>query len=68
MAEALNELDCVSQYEYVIVNRELDKTVEVFSRIIHAEEHRRTRRENLDEWIEVHFPERARAKAVRARS
>jgi guanylate kinase len=68
LAEALKELDSVSQYEYVIVNRELDKTVEVFSRIIHAEEHRRTRRENLDEWIEVHFPERARAKAVRARS
>lgn len=68
LAEALKELDSVSQYEYVIVNRELDKTVEVFSRIIHAEEHRRTRRENLDEWIEVHFPERARAKTVRARS
>lgn len=67
LAEALKELDSVSQYEYVIVNRELDKTVEVFSRIIHAEEHRRTRRENLDEWIEVHFPDRARAKAVRAR-
>jgi guanylate kinase len=58
MAEALNELDCVSQYEYVIVNRELDKTVEVFSRIIHAEEHRRARRENLKEWIDVHFPTR----------
>jgi guanylate kinase len=68
LAEALKELDSVSQYEYVIVNRELDKTVEVFSRIIHAEEHRRTRRENLDEWIEVHFPDRARPKAVRARS
>lgn len=68
LAEALKELDSVAQYEYVIVNRELDKTVEVFSRIIHAEEHRRTRRENLDEWIEVHFPERARTKAVRARS
>lgn len=68
LAEALKELDSVSQYEYVIVNRELDKTVEVFSRIIHAEEHRRTRRENLDEWIEVHFPERALAKAARARS
>jgi guanylate kinase len=65
--EALNELDCVSQYDYVIVNRELDKTVEVFSRIIHAEEHRRTRRENLEEWIDVHFPDRRAQKALRAR-
>jgi len=64
LAEALNELDCVSQYEYVIVNRELDKTVEVFSRIIHAEEHRRARRENLEQWIDVHFPDRHAAKAV----
>ena len=60
LSEALRELECVSQYEYVIVNRELDKTVEVFSRIIHAEEHRRTRRENLEEWMDVHFPGRAK--------
>ena len=71
LAEALNELGCVSQYEYVIVNRELDKTVEVFARIIHAEEHRRARRLNLEEWIDVHFPDReavedARTKSVRA--
>ena len=68
LAEALNELDSVTQYEYVIVNRELDKTVEVFSRIIHAEEHRRIRRENLDGWIDVHFPERAGTASVRAHS
>lgn len=68
LAEALHELNSVAQYEYVIVNRELDKTVEVFSRIIHAEEHRRTRRENLDEWIDVHFPERARAGTARSSS
>lgn len=61
--EALRELECVEQYEYVIVNRELDKTVEVFARIIHAEEHRRVRRENLQEWLDVHFPER---RALRA--
>ena len=59
LTRALNELECVSQYEYVIVNRELDKTVEVFSRIIHAEEHRRVRRENLAQWIDFHFPGRA---------
>jgi guanylate kinase len=67
LVEALKELDCVSQYEYVIVNRELDKTVEVFSRIIHAEEHHRTRRENLEEWIDVHFPNRSAKKTVGAR-
>lgn len=59
LQEAIRELDCVEQYEYVIVNRELDKTVETFARIIHAEETRRTRRENLGEWLDVHFPERA---------
>ena len=68
LAQALKELECVSQYEYVIVNRELDKTVEVFSRIIHAEEHRRIRRENLEEWIDVHFPTRGAAKTIGASS
>ena len=68
LAQALKELECVSQYEYVIVNRELDKTVEVFSRIIHAEEHRRVRRENLEEWIDVHFPSRGAAKTIGASS
>lgn len=68
LTEALKELECVSQYEYVIVNRELDKTVEVFSRIIHAEEHRRVRRENLEEWIDVHFPSRGAARTIGASS
>jgi guanylate kinase len=68
LAQALKELECVSQYEYVIVNRELDKTVEVFSRIIHAEEHRRARRENLEEWIDVHFPSRGAARTIGASS
>lgn len=58
LSEALRELDEVDRYEYVIVNRELEKTVEVFARIIHAEEHRRMRRENLAEWLDVHFPKR----------
>jgi guanylate kinase len=68
LTRALQELECVSQYDYVIVNRELDKTVEVFSRIIHAEEHRRVRRENLAEWIDVHFPGRDPAEVIRASS
>lgn len=62
--EAIRELAFVEQYEYVIVNRELDKTVETFSRIIHAEEIRRVRRENLEEWLDVHFPERERHRAA----
>lgn len=58
LAESLRELESVENYQYVIVNRELEKTVEVFARIIHAEEHRRERKQNLDAWLEVHFPER----------
>ena len=61
LAEAMVELGCVNQYGYVIVNRELERTVEVFSRIIHAEEHRRDRRENLAGWLDVHFPDRRAA-------
>ena len=53
---ALGEIDSVSRYDYVIVNRELEETVETFAHIIHAEEHRRSRLENLDRWIEMHFP------------
>ncbi|MGH7572109.1 MAG: guanylate kinase [Gemmatimonadota bacterium] len=53
---ALNEIDSVSRYDYVIVNRELEETVETFAHIIHAEEHRRSRLESLDRWIEMHFP------------
>lgn len=56
LRDATEELECVTQYEYVIVNRELERTVEVFARIIRAEEHRRHRRDNLSEWIKSHFP------------
>ncbi|MFN2421907.1 MAG: guanylate kinase [Gemmatimonadota bacterium] len=58
LAESLRELENVENYEYVIVNRELEKTVEVFARIIHAEEHRRERKQNLAAWLDVHFPQR----------
>lgn len=64
LAEAMRELEQVENYEYVIVNRELEKTVEVFARIIHGEEHRRVRKQNLDSWIEVHFPQRRRLSEV----
>lgn len=53
---ALAEIDSVSRYDFVIVNRELEETVETFAHIIHAEEHRRSRLEDLDRWIEIHFP------------
>jgi len=59
LEEALREIDSVKEYEYVIVNRELEKTVEVFSSIIHAEERRRVRLDTLGEWLDVHFPRRA---------
>jgi guanylate kinase len=60
LEEAMREIESVAHYEYVIVNRELEKTVEVFAHIIHAEEHRRGRKENLDSWLDVHFPGRRR--------
>lgn len=60
LQEALKEIDSVRHYQYVIVNRELEKTVEVFARIIHSEEHRRERKVNLTEWLDVHFPKRNR--------
>lgn len=59
---AVSEIDAVVRYEYVIVNRELEDTVETFAQIIHAEEHRRSRLENLDQWIEMHFPRAAGAR------
>lgn len=59
---ALGEIDAVVRYDYVIVNRELEETVETFAQIIHAEEHRRSRLENLDRWIEMHFPRAAGAR------
>ena len=58
LMEAMKELESVAHYQYVIVNRELDRTVEVFARIVHAEENRRERKENLGSWLEVHFPQR----------
>jgi guanylate kinase len=54
--DAVGEIDAVRRYDYVVVNRELDDTVDTFSHIIHAEEHRRSRLEELDPWIDIHFP------------
>jgi guanylate kinase len=54
--DAVGEIDAVRRYDYVVVNRELDDTVDTFSHIIHAEEHRRSRLEELDRWIDIHFP------------
>ncbi len=61
LEEAMKELDSVRHYQYVIVNRELEKTVEVFAHIIHAEEHRRERKADLGAWLQVHFPGPSRA-------
>lgn len=60
--DAVGEIDAVRRYDYVIVNRELDDTVDTFANIIHAEEHRRSRLEELDRWIDIHFPRAAGAK------
>jgi guanylate kinase len=60
--DAVGEIDSVRRYDYVIVNRELDDTVDTFANIIHAEEHRRSRLEELDRWIDIHFPRAAGAR------
>lgn len=60
--DAVGEIDAVRRYDYVVVNRELDDTVDMFSHIIHAEEHRRSRLEELDRWIDIHFPRAAGAR------
>jgi guanylate kinase len=60
--DAVGEIDAVRRYDYVIVNRELDDTVDTFANIIHAEEHRRSRLEELDRWIDIHFPRAAGAR------
>lgn len=64
LEEAMREIESVDHYAYVIVNRELDKTVEVFAHIIHAEEHRRGRKADLGSWLDVHFPKRRSEKSV----
>ena len=64
VGEAINEIDCVADYQYVIVNHEVKRTVEVFGSIIRAEEHRRARRDNLQEWIDGRFPDRGRVDAI----
>lgn len=61
---AMNEIDCVADYQYVIVNEEVQRTVEVFASIIRAEEHRRARRDSLHEWIGSRFPDRGRVDAI----
>lgn len=59
LAVAIKEIASVRRYQYVIVNRNLDHTVDVLCGIIRSEEHRRTRVESLDQWITERFPEGA---------
>lgn len=62
LEDAVGEIDAVRRYDYVVVNRELDDTVDTFAHIIHAEEHRRSRMEDLEAWIDMHFPRTAGVK------
>jgi guanylate kinase len=55
LTNALEEIEYAEQYEYVIVNREIDETAEVVAQIIRAEEHRRSRKKSLGQWLELHF-------------
>ena len=57
LAVALEEIECVEAYTYVIINEDLDRTVDIFASIIVAEEHRRSRSRGLQSWIAAKFPE-----------
>ena len=58
LAEALRELRSVEQYGYVIVNHEVERTVDTFAHIIESEACRRERRDGLEEWLDERFPQR----------
>lgn len=51
LKDALKELNYCRKYDYVVVNKDLDETVEKIEKIIIAEKHR-TERMPLDDWLE----------------
>jgi guanylate kinase len=53
--ESVREIPRARHYQYVLVNEDLDQTVEIFEHILRAEEQRRTRIANWKTWIEAAF-------------
>jgi len=52
LAHALDELKAVGEYEYTIVNEDLERAVSQVSAIIDAESHRVPRQEKLQEFVD----------------
>jgi guanylate kinase len=52
LRSALNELEAIGAYDYVVVNDSLDHAVAAVSSIIDAEVHRRDRVEGIDEQVQ----------------
>ena len=53
LRSALNELQAVGSYDYVVVNDSLDHAVAAVSSIIDAETHRRDRRDGMGEQVQA---------------
>jgi guanylate kinase len=53
--EAVREIPQARHYHYVLVNEDLEQTIDLFEHILRAEEQRRTRIENWKPWIEAAF-------------
>ena len=52
LRSALNELQAIGAYDYVVVNDSLDHAVAAVSSIIDAETHRRDRKEGIEEQVQ----------------
>ncbi len=53
--EAVREIAQAKHYQYVLVNEELEETIDLFEHILRAEEQRRSRIANWKPWIEAAF-------------
>jgi guanylate kinase len=53
--EAVREIARAKHYQYVLVNEDLEETIELFEHILRAEEQRRSRIANWKTWIEAAF-------------
>lgn len=51
MAKASNEISHWAEYDYVIINRDLDESTETLAGILRAERHRRSRRLGLSAFV-----------------
>jgi guanylate kinase len=60
LANAVREIPQAKHYQYVLVNEELEETIDLFEHVLRAEEQRRSRITNWKSWIEAAFGPAAR--------